>query len=134
MSANTITKSIRLSTTESAEIGQLSTQTALSEAALMKKWVMEGMQAQKMDLAVYAYMRNQVDLRGGAIMADVAYNRFLRELQTRRVVILEDETFLDRLPGLAEAFNDDLLRQALADLAGSTMSAALVENKTLNAV
>ncbi len=119
MSLNTITKSIRLTRAESAEIGHLSSQTALSEAALMKKWVKEGMQAQKMDLAIHAYMHHEVDLRRGAVMADVAYNRFLRELQARHVVILEDDYFLDRLPGLAEAFNDELLKQALADIAGT---------------
>ncbi len=115
MTTNTITKSIRLTTTESNEIGYLSAQTALSESALMKKWVKEGMQAQKMDLAIQAYMQGNVDLRAGAKPADVAYNRFLRELQNRRVVILENTQFSDQLSSLAERFGDELLGRALAE-------------------
>jgi len=55
-------------------------------------------------------MQREVDLRGGAAVAGVSYNRFLREVQARNVVILEEDGFLDRLAFLAETMGDDPLR------------------------
>ena len=115
--SQTITKSIRLSTAESAEIALLSARTSVSEAALLKQWVLRGVQAHKLSLAVQAYMNNQVDLRGGAQMAGGSYSRFMRELENRRVVILDDDRFLDRLSTLANLFGDDALQVAAQKVA-----------------
>lgn len=101
MSTPTVTKSIRLTPEESDELTRLAERTASTEAALMKKWVREGMEAQKLEFAIQAYMRRKTDLRGGAAMAGVPYNRFLREVQARNIVILENDRFLDRLTFLA---------------------------------
>ena len=73
--------------------------------------------AQKLILAVQAYMERETDLRGGAAMAGVSYNRFLNELQKRNIVVLEDDYFLDRLAELADAFNNETLRQAVEQIA-----------------
>lgn len=115
--SQTITKSIRLSTAESAEIARLSAQTSVSEAALLKQWVLRGVQGHKLNLAVQAYMNDQADIRGGAQMAGVSYNRFVRELENRRVVILDDDRFLDRLSALADLFGDDALQAATQTVA-----------------
>jgi len=64
-------------------------------------------------LAIRAYMERKTDLRGGAAMAGLSYNRFLREIQSRRIVILDDEGLLQRLAMLADAFEDETLRAAL---------------------
>ena len=69
-------------------------------------------QATELDLAVQAYMNDRVDIRGGAQIAGVSYNRFMRELENRRVVILDDELFLEQLSSLADLFGDDTLRAA----------------------
>ncbi|MCC9076249.1 hypothetical protein FKZ61_009015 [Litorilinea aerophila] len=113
MSTATVTKSIRLSPEEAEELARLSAQTATPEASLMKQWVREGMRTRKIELAVQAYMQRKVDLRGGAAMAGVSYNRFLRELQSRNIVVLEDDQFLERLASLAETFDDEELRLAV---------------------
>lgn len=113
MSQKTITKSVRLSPSESEELAQLSTQTALPESFLMKKWIQEGIQAKKMDLAVEAYMKRRTDLRGGALMAGVSYNRFMHEVQSRNIVILDDDHMLESLSFLADAFDDDILKNAI---------------------
>lgn len=128
MSTITVTKSIRLSPEESEELARLSEQTATPEASLMKQWVREGMRARKIELAIQAYMQRKTDLRGGAAMASVSYNRFLREVQARHIVILEDDRFLERLGFLADAFEDELLRstikQALSQAPGPTAETA----------
>jgi len=56
---------------------------------------------------------------GGAALAGVSYNRFLREVQARHIVILEDSTFLDRLYELAETFENPQLQEAIRKVASS---------------
>ena len=123
MSTSTVTKSIRLTPEESDELTKLAEQTASTEAALMKKWVLEGIEAQKLEFAIQAYMQRRTDLRGGAAMAGVAYNRFLREVQARNIVILENDRFLDHLAFLAEAFDNKTLRQAVERVEVETANA-----------
>jgi predicted DNA-binding protein len=120
MSTSTVTKSIRLTPEESDELTRLAQQTASTEAALMKKWVLKGMEAQKLEFAIQAYMQRKTDLRGGAAMAGVPYNRFLREVQARNIVILENDRFLDRLAFLAKAFDSKTLRQAIERVEAET--------------
>ncbi len=82
-----VTKSIRLSAAEANELGALSKQTTLSEAALMKKWVLEGIRAEKLERAIMAYMKGTADLRSGASMADMSYNQFMQEIQSRNIAM-----------------------------------------------
>jgi len=113
MSTTLITKSVRLTPEEADELARIAQQTAATESALMKKWVLEGLRAQKLEHAIQAYTRREVDLRGGAALAGVSYNRFLREVQARHIVILEDSAFLDRLYELAETFENPELQEAI---------------------
>lgn len=113
MSQKVITKSIRLSPEESREIMFLSEAYASSEAALMKKWVQEGIKSRKLDLAIQAYMKGETDLRGAAVMAELPYNRFYHEIKSRNIVILDDEYFLDELAFLADAFGEQALQNAV---------------------
>ncbi len=113
MNVATVTKSIRMSREESQELTRLSAQMAASEAVLMRQWIREGLRAQKIELAIRRYMQREVDLRNGAALAGVSYNRFLREVQARNVVILEEDGFLERRAFLAGALGDDTLRAAV---------------------
>lgn len=113
MNASSMTKSIRLATEEAEALSNVARQTSISESALMKKWVLEGIRAHKLEGAIQAYMQRDVDLRGGADMADIALNRFMHEVQKRNIIVLEDEYFLDRLGDLAETFESEALRQAV---------------------
>ena len=114
MSSATITKSVRLSPNESQELSDLSKLYETSETALMKKWIAEGIKAEKIERATRAYQKRQVDLRAGAAMAGVSYNRFMREVEARNIVILDDDGhFLDRLLFLADAFDAPNLREAV---------------------
>ncbi len=86
----------------------------------MKKWVLEGIRAHKLEAAIHAYMERELDLRGGAAMAEISFNRFLNEVQKRNIVVLEDEHFLDRLSELADAFDSESLRQVVDRLVASS--------------
>jgi hypothetical protein len=114
--STTVTKSVRLTQAEAKELSGVARLTAASESALMKKWILEGIQAQKLDRAIKSYMERETDLRGGAAMAGVSYNRFWHEVQKRHIVILEDDHFLDRLSELANLFDSAPLRRAVEQL------------------
>ncbi|MEZ4866074.1 MAG: hypothetical protein R3C14_32460 [Caldilineaceae bacterium] len=104
-----VTKSIRLSPEESEEIRCLSEQSAISEAALMKQWVLNGVQEHKLENAIRTYLQGKTDLRGGAAIANLSYNRFLHEIQSRNIVVLDGDSFLEELAFLADAFHDEIL-------------------------
>ena len=114
--STTVTKSVRLTQAEAKELSGAARWTAASESALMKKWILDGIQAHKLDQAIKSYMERETDLRGGAAMAGVSYNRFWREVQKRHIVILEDEGFVDRLAELADLFDSEPLRRAVEQL------------------
>jgi hypothetical protein len=119
MSVSTVSKSIRLTRAEAEELTEVASRAAASESALMKKWILEGIQSQKLERAIRAYMERETDLRGGAAMAGVSFNHFLREVQKRHIIILEDDHFLDRLTELADAFDSEPLRQAIERVASA---------------
>lgn len=111
-----ITKSVRLSPEESAELARLSEQTFMTESSLLKKWVLAGIKAQKLEMAIQQYLERKTDLRGGAALAGIAYNRFLQEIAARNIVVLEDDRFTNRLEGLADMFGDADLQEAVLKL------------------
>lgn len=82
----------------------------------MKKWVLEGLRIEKLERAIQAYMKRQVDLRGGAIMANISYNQFVEEVKARNIVILDEDGFLERLDSLADLFDNERLRHAVAQV------------------
>lgn len=113
MNGTMVTKSVRLMPEESEELTKISQASSVSESTLMKQWIMEGIRAKKLELAIQSYMERKTDLRGGAMIAGISFNRFLREVQARNIVVLENEDFLDELVFLAETFNSQTLRSAV---------------------
>ena len=71
------------------------------------------MRAKRTGLAIQALFGAQGRYTGCGSNGGVSYNRFLREVQARNIVILEDNGFLDRLGFLADAFDDEDLRSAI---------------------
>ena len=100
-----VTKSIRLTLEEAEELGHLVEGTAYAEAALMRQWVLVGMQQFRVVEAISAYQEGHVDVRQAAEQAHLPAAVFLEEMAARKVA------FLDR----ADAFGPGLeaLRQAL---------------------
>ncbi|GIK73748.1 MAG: hypothetical protein BroJett021_27360 [Chloroflexota bacterium] len=72
---------------------------------------------QRLNLVLQAYMDRRVDLRSGAQMAGISYNRFLHEIESRNIVVLDDEGFLEQLAFLAERFESEPLKRALSTAA-----------------
>lgn len=83
----------------------------------MKKWILEGIKAEKLERAIQAYQKRQTDLRGGAAMAGISYNRFMHEIEARNIVILDNgEHFYDSLLFLADSFDLPDLRRSVEEV------------------
>jgi len=92
--ARYITKSIRLTEDEARELAGLVEEHAASESALMRQWILRSMREFRIERAVSAYQRDEVDLREGAAMAGIPIGLFVDELSKRHVTILRDPAML----------------------------------------
>jgi hypothetical protein len=100
-----VTKSIRLTPAEAADLAQLVAGTAYAEAALLRQWVLTGMQHFRVAEAIRAYQDGAVDLRQAAARARLPVAVFLEELATRKVAVLEEpDAFGPGVEALREAF------------------------------
>ena len=103
-----VTKSIRLRPEEAAELAHLVENTAYSEAALMRQWVLVGMERFRVSEAIRAYQEAEVDLRGAAEQAGLPVAVLLEEMATRRVSVLDkSEDFGPGLEALRQAWPKD---------------------------
>lgn len=100
-----VTKSIRLTDDEAQTLAGLVAEHAASESALMRQWVLRGMRQFRIEQAVSAYQRDEVDMRGGAALAGIPIGVFLDELAARRVAVLDDPAaYHDGLEALRNTF------------------------------
>ncbi len=69
-------------------------------------------------MAMQAYIHRKTDLRGGAAMAGVSYNRFAREIEERNIIVLDDvDGFLKEIAFLADASRNEELSEAVKKVA-----------------
>jgi hypothetical protein len=105
--AKRVTKSIRLTAEEADELGRLVEGTASAEAALLRQWVLVGMQRFRVAEAIRAYQEGQVNLRGAAERARLPVAVLLEEMAARKVAVLEDaDAFGPGLEALQGAFGE----------------------------
>lgn len=115
MRTKPITKSVRLTPDEAAELDRVCREEPVTEAALLKKWVLDGLRRWKLDRALDAYARREVSLGEGAVMAGVPLNTFMAEVERRNVIIMDadEATFRENLERLGRQFElPDLARAA----------------------
>jgi predicted HTH domain antitoxin len=114
----TITKSIRFAPEDSELLKRISKAQHLSEAALMKKFVLEGIARYRLEEAIRAYSQGEVDLSAAAYHAGISVYRMLNELQRRGITpSAATEKFLDGLETLAETFGgSEALFQTIAEM------------------
>ena len=106
--AKRVTKSVRLTTEEAADLAQLVAGTAYAEAALLRQWVLAGMQQFRVVEAIQAYQDGYMDFRQAAERARLPVAVFLDELTARKVAILDrPEVFGPGLAALREAFGEE---------------------------
>jgi hypothetical protein len=84
-----VTKSIRLTTEEADDLAQLVTGTAYAEAALLRQWVLAGMQQFRVMEAIRMYQDGHVDIHQAAVRARLPVAILLDEMAARKVAILD---------------------------------------------
>lgn len=97
--AKRVTKSIRMTPEEAAELAQLVAGTAYAEAALLRQRVLAGMQQFRLTEAIRAYQEGALDLPHAAAEAHLLVAVLLDELAARRVAVLDQADAFG--PGLA---------------------------------
>lgn len=102
--AKRVTKSMRLTPDEAADLAQLVAGTAYAEAALLRQWVLAGMQQFRVAEAIHAYQDGYMDVRQAAAQAHLPVAVFLDELAARKVTLLDQpDAFGPGLEALREA-------------------------------
>lgn len=108
--AKRVTKSIRLTQDEAAELAQLVEGTAYAEAALLRQWTLTGMQQFRRAEAIRAYQDGDVDIWQAAEQAHLPLGVFLEELAARKVAVLEAlDAFGPGLSALRETFGNEMI-------------------------
>ena len=87
--AKRVTKSIRLTTEEADDLAQLVTGTAYAEAALLRQWVLAGMQQFRVVEAIRLYQDGHGDIHQAAARAHLPVAILLEEMAARKVAILD---------------------------------------------
>jgi predicted HTH domain antitoxin len=115
--ASTITRSIRLTTEETANMRSLAEREALPEAVMLRKLFREGLRVRLLETAIAAYCAGQASLGEAAQMAELPYLAFFEELRRRRIVVLDESANLaGELADLAEKFGRARLAQVAGEL------------------
>lgn len=110
-----ITKSIRLTESEAADLRAVVERTGETEAALLKRAALEGLHARSLSDAITAYVMGRADIDEAARMARVGRAELLRELAQRGVSLLRGpSTVLAELEDFSVETQDERLRTALA--------------------
>ena len=117
-SSTVITKSVRLAPEESENLKRISKTEGVSEAALMRRLILEGLARLRLEEAIQAYANGEVDLSAAARHAGVSVYKMLTELQRRDVAPpVAREKFLDGLETLAKTFGgSEALFQTIAQM------------------
>jgi hypothetical protein len=106
--AKRVSKSIRLTTEEADDLAQLVTGTAYAEAALLRQWVLVGMQQFRVAEAIWLYQDGHVDIHHAAARARLPVAILLDEMAARKVAILDQpDAFGPGLEALRGAFGTE---------------------------
>ncbi len=116
-----ITKSIRITAAEEAELHEIVARTGESEAAVLKRAALDGLQARALQDAITEYVMGRVDTCLAAELARMPRAYFIRELLDRGVSLLSGPSALhEELEHLGMLVGDERLLRALQSTANCT--------------
>lgn len=113
-----VTKSVRLNHNEDQALAQISQAKGISEAALMKQFVLDGIARYRLEQAITAYRQGEVDLPAAARYAGVSIYRMMTEFEARDITPpAATEKFVQGLKTLVETFGGSVaLHQTIGEL------------------
>ena len=108
-------KSVRLTKEEAELLRQISEAELISEAALMRKFVLEGLRRYRLDQAIKRYQEGELDLSSAAQVACLAIREIMGELHRRGVDIYGPEhRLVEGVGALTEVFGgSEALRRSV---------------------
>lgn len=80
-----VTKSVRLEPEESEHLQRVSKTTGMSEASLMKRFILEGIARHRLQEAIDAYARGEIDLSAAARHAEISVYQMMTECERRQI-------------------------------------------------
>jgi hypothetical protein len=121
MTTDRVTKSVRLTQQESETLAQISEQEQTSESAILRRFVREGLSQYRLDMAIAAYTRGEIDLGAAAHHADTSVYHLMAELEKRGIEPpAAAAKFANGLKTLMETFGgSSALRETLAEFEAS---------------
>jgi hypothetical protein len=107
--------SVRLSIEEAELLRQISEAELISEAALMRKFVLEGLWRYRLDQTIKRDQEWELDLSSAAQVAGLAIREFMRELHRRGADIYgPEQRLMEGIGALAEVFGaSEALRRSM---------------------
>lgn len=114
---NLIMKSVRLEVDEGVILARISHREGISEAAILRRFIRDGLSRYRVDEALALYERGEIDMRAAARHAGISMYQMMAELQRRDNAPAEaNEKFIDGLQTLAETFGGSVaLHETIAE-------------------
>ena len=107
-----VIRTVYFSQEEADDLAELLKDQLLSESELLRQWVLNGMRQCRIERAVAAYERREVDVRGGAELARVPIGAFVDTLAERRIPMLTDPDLIEKeLADMRAAFGSTVAAQ-----------------------
>lgn len=111
-----VTKSIRLSEEEAQWIKDLARKEHLSEASIMRRMILKGIEEYRLEKAIRAYADQEISLSEAARFAGLSAREMMAGLEKRGIPLYRsEEAFRSGLSYLAETFGNRKLSEALED-------------------
>lgn len=109
-----VTKSIRLSEEEAQWVKAVARDEHLSEASVMKRMILKGIEEYRLERAIRAYADREISLSEAARFASLSIRKVMAELEKRGIPLYSsEEAFRSGLGYLAETFGNRKLSEAL---------------------
>jgi predicted HTH domain antitoxin len=82
-------KTLRLKDSVSATIYEIAKEENMTESEFLRLLIEKGLKEYKLNLAIDAYKKKDVNISGGANLAEITYREFLEVLKEKEIPIME---------------------------------------------
>lgn len=82
-------KTLRLKDSVSATIYEIAKEENMTESEFLRLLIEKGLKEYKLNLAIDAYKKKDVNISGGANLAEITYREFLEILKEKEIPIME---------------------------------------------
>lgn len=107
-------KSVRISKKELSDLVEICRTEHLPEAAILRRWIREGIIGYKLEKAIEGYRRQELSLSEAATFAQIPVRDLMRKLAQESIPVVSSDSNFDAAVGsLSEQFDTTELLEAL---------------------